>query len=594
MVIKLAAESGKPEMINKREQHQEYSYIISELPLRWTATVACLLACTTLARPAQANEACTSLSSLKISEVTITSAADEAPGFIPPTSGSPTIPQAFCRVAGVATPNGSSGINFEVWLPATTAWNHKFRAEGSGGSAGSLSYPAMADGLARNYATMSQDNGHTGSSWTFSQNPYSVIDFGYRAEHVTTVAAKAIVTAYYDRVPEHSYYLGCSQGGHHGDMEAQRYPDDFDGIIAGSSAQDWTGTMVNEVWAGYWSSVAGPQFDLPQPQLNLLTAAVVASCGTQASGLATDGFLNDPRSCRFDPAVLQCTDGQDPSTCLTGQQVSAVQRIYEGPRDPVTFQQLGAPLVRGGEAAWRQFLVGSTQPGGSSLSFFRDAVFDNPNYDFKSFNFHTDVLTMQQTTFAGQTLPEILDAVDPDLEAFRAHGGKLIRYHGWADPFISPLSTVFYYENLIADQRRHQETHSKQRALAATKMFARLFMVPGMYHCAGGPGANAFGSVGQPVTPQTQDPQHDVMRALEHWVEDGVAPDQIIATKYNNDLPADGVAFTRPLCTYPKIAEWNGSGSDQDATNYACVEGSAKRNGPEPQDYVVGAAQAER
>jgi feruloyl esterase len=561
---------------------------------QWAATLACLLTSTALVRPAQASEACASLLSLNIPDVAITSAADEAPGFVPPTAGTPAVPQAFCRVVAVATPTGSSGINFEVWLPVVTAWNQKFRAEGSGGSAGSLSYPAMEDGLARGYATVSQDNGHIGSSWTFSQNPYSVVDFGYRAEHVTTVAAKAIVAAYYEQAPTHSYYLGCSQGGHHGDMEVQRYPEDFDGIIAGSSGQDWTGLMVDEVWTGYWSSVAGPQFDLPQPQLDLVTAAVVKSCGTQASGLSTNGWLNDPRACRFDPAVLQCTDGQDPSTCLTGQRVSAVQRIYEGPRDPVTFQQLAAPLMRGGETAWRQFLVGGTQPGGSSLSFWRDGVFDDPNYDFKTFNFHTDVLQMQQKTFAGQTLPEILDAVDPDLEAFHARGGKLISYHGWADPFVSPLTSVFYYQNVVADQGSRHGLHSKRAALAATKDFARLFMVPGMFHCAGGPGANAFGSVGQPVTPATQDPQHDIMRALEHWVEDGVAPDQIIATKYNDDLPANGAAFSRPLCTYPKVAEWNGAGSDQDASNYACVNASAQRNGPEPEDFVQAATQAGR
>ena len=322
-------------------------------PLKWVASAASLLTCTMLVHPALADSACSSLTSLSVPDVTITSATAEAPGFVP--TGSPTVAQAFCRVVAVATPTGSSGINFEVWLPVAGAWNHKFRAEGSGGSAGALSYAAMVDALSRNYATMSQDNGHTGSSWTFSENPYSVIDFGYRAEHVTTVAAKAIVTAYYSIAPVHSYYLGCSQGGHHGQMEVQRYPDDFDGIIAGSAAMDWTGLMVDEVWTGYSSSVAGPQFDLPQTQLNLVTAAVVAKCGTQVFGLASNGFLNDPRACHFDPAVLQCTDGQDPSTCLTGQQVSAVQKIYEGPRDPITFRQIGAPLVRGSETAWRQF-----------------------------------------------------------------------------------------------------------------------------------------------------------------------------------------------------------------------------------------------
>lgn len=334
----------------------------------------------------------------------------------------------------MATPVTGSNINFEVWLPPAGTWNGRFRGEGSGGSAGSINYGAMVDGINRNYASMANDNGHTGSSWTFSQNPQAVVDFGYRAQHVTTVDAKAILQAFYGQAPEHSYFVGCSQGGHHALMEAERYPSDYDGIIGGDPASDWTGQMLNEVWIGLASTVGGT--DLPQSQLDLVTDAVLKQCVGQDGGLPTDRFLTDPRDCAFNPAVLRCAPGQDASTCLSAAQVSAVRKIYRGPRDTITGQKIAPGLPIGSEAFWRQVLVGTPLPGGSSLSFFRDAVFNDPNYSFTDFNFGTDVELTNDTMFAGQTLAGILNANNTNLEPFRRAGGKLLMYHGWADPFV--------------------------------------------------------------------------------------------------------------------------------------------------------------
>lgn len=270
---------------------------------------------------------CESLASLSLPNITITAAQTIPAGdYIAANGQTYSNLPTFCRVAATATPTSQSDINFEIWMPPAGTWNGIYRAEGSGGSAGSITFALMANAIQRNYATMSNDNGHTGSNWSFSSQPERVNDFGYRAQHVTTVAAQAVIKRFYKTPPNFSYFYGCSQGGHHALMEAQRHPEDYDGIIAGAFAGiDWTALMFGELWTGVNSSVKGPDYDLPQTQLNLLTNAVVAQCGRQDGGLASDPFLNDPRDCHFNPSTLQCKSGQDPSTCLTATQIQAVQ-----------------------------------------------------------------------------------------------------------------------------------------------------------------------------------------------------------------------------------------------------------------------------
>jgi feruloyl esterase len=527
---------------------------------------------------------CESLASLTLPNVTITAAQTIPAGNYTAANGQTfsNLP-TFCRVAAMATPTSQSDINFEVWMPPAGTWNGIFRGEGSGGSAGAITFSLMANAIQREYATMSNDNGHTGSNWSFSLQPERVVDFGHRAQHVTTVAAKAIIKAFYRRGPEFSYFYGCSQGGHHGLMEAQRYPDDYDGIVAGAFAGiDWTALMFGELWTGVNSSVKGAAFDLPQTQLNLVTNAVVKQCGTQDGGVASDPFLNDPRDCHFDPSVLQCKSGQDPSTCLTASQLQAVQAIYQGASNPRTHQQIWPGFLPGSETFWREVLVGNPNaPGGSSASFFKDGVFAGQSgFSYLSINFDSDVaLTNNKPAGSGETWQEALDANNPDLGAFKRHGGKLLMYHGYADPFVTPLGSLDYYTAMVG-ANGHGLGAVKQ-----TQSFARLFMAPGVTHCGGGPGANVFNGPDNLGGPEDSD--HDVFLALRQWVEEGMAPKRIIGTKYVGDNPANGIAFTRPMCPYPQLAQYRGSGVTTDAANFVCVGDEVDSNGPIIADFGI-------
>ena len=542
----------------------------SKLPLLSILALAELVA----SNGSASADTCSNLASLSLTDVTITAAQTIPAGNYTAANGQTfaNLP-TFCRVSATATPTSQSDINFEVWMPPAGTWNGVFRGEGSGGSAGAITFPLMANAIARNYATMSNDNGHTGSNWSFSLQPERVNDFGYRAQHVTTVAAKVIIQAFYQKPQNFSYFYGCSQGGHHGLMEAQRYPDDYNGIVAGAyGGLDWTGIMFGELWTGVHSTTGG--HDLPQTQLDLLTNAVLKQCGRQDGGVASDAFLADPRDCHFNPQTLQCKPGQDPSTCLTADQVGAMQAIYDGASNPRTHQQIWPGFLRGSETFWREVLVGNPNaPGGSSASFFQDGVFNGqPNFSYLNINFDSDVtLTRNKPAGSGLTWHQALDANNPDLSEFRQHGGKLLMYHGLADPFVTPLASLDYYTAVIGAAGGPQP-------VKLTQSFARLFLAPGVTHCGGGPGANVFNGPDNLGGPE--DSEHDVFLALRQWVENGVAPTRIIGTKYVNDTPADGVAFTRPMCPYPQLARYRGTGDTTDASNFICVTDNNDSNGP--------------
>ena len=525
---------------------------------------------------------CQSLASLTLPNITITAAQTIPAGNYTAANGQTfsNLP-TFCRVAATATPMSQSDINFEVWMPPLETWDGIFRGEGSGGSAGAITFSLMANAIARNYATMSNDNGHTGSNWSFSLQPERVNDFGYRAQHVTTVAAKAIIQAFYRQGPRFSYFYGCSQGGHHALMEAQRYPDDYDGIVAGAYAGiDWTALMFGELWTGVHSDTGGAASALPQTQLNLVTNAVLKQCGRQDGGVTSDAFLADPRDCRFNVQTLQCKPSQDPSTCLTPGQVEAVQAIYDGASNPQTHMQIWPGFLPGSETFWREVLVGNPNaPGGSSASFFKDGVFNGEaNFSYLNINFDSDVaLTNNKPAGGGLTWQQALDANNPDLGAFKRHGGKLLMYHGYADPFVTPLGSLDYYTAMIG-----ANGHGPG-AVKDTQSFARLFMAPGVTHCGGGPGANVFNGPDNLGGPEDSD--HDVFLALRQWVEEGTAPKRIIGTKYVGDNPANGVAFTRPMCPYPQRAQYRGSGATTDAANFVCVGDEVDSNGPIIADF---------
>jgi len=509
---------------------------------------------------------CESLSGLKLRDTTITLAQSVAAGAFTPPTGTMTAPglsrfkdaPAFCRVAAEVKPTKDSDIKIEVWMPLA-GWNGKYQGQGNGGFAGSISYVGMADAVSRGYATAGTNTGHTGNatdaSWAIG-HPEKVIDFGYRGIHEMTQKAKAIIRAFYGDSPRRSYFASCSDGGREALMEAQRFPEDYDGIIAGAPANFWTHLLVGGIW-NVRATLEDPASYIPASKIPAISAAVLAAC--DALDGVTDGILNNPRECRFDPHTLLC-NGDDSNDCLTAPQVAALSKIYAGPRNSKG-EQIFPGYVPGGEQGpqgWAGWITGQA-PGKSlqfafSTHFFANMVFNNLSWDYRTFNFDTDV------KLADDKQAHALNATDPNLRLFKARGGKLIMYHGWNDAAIPPVNTIDYYNSVVATVGSH-----------GTEAFLRLFMVPGMQHCAGGPGPNSFGQLGG-STPAG--PEHNIFSALEQWVEKGIAPERITATKYVNDPnPAEGIKMTRPLCPYPQIAKYKGTGDTNDAANFACSPG---------------------
>jgi len=427
---------------------------------------------------------------------------------------------------------------------------------GNGRFAGSINYRDLAAALRAGFATASTDTGHEASgieaNWALG-HPEKIVDFGYRAIHLTNAAAKTIVRNFYQSAPRKSYFASCSNGGRQALMEAQRFPSDYDGIVAGAPANFWTHLMVDAI-GGAQATYANRASYIPATKLPAIHHAVLAAC--DAADGVKDGILNDPRQCHFDPGTLLCR-GPNSNACLTAPQVTALKKLYAGPVDSKG-RQIFPGEMPGGEldpTGWGDWVTGTTpdKKGAGFLfgtRFFSDMIFDNPAWNFRTFNFGEDVRPTDKK-MAG-----ILNATDPKLTVFQARGGKLILYHGWSDPAISPLNTVDYYNNVIAAMGREQ-----------TDSFVRLYMVPGMQHCGGGPGPDSFGA----LPALNADPNHSVFSSLEEWVERGIAPSVIVATKFTR---ASGLArrveMTRPLCPYPEVATYKGVGSTRDAASFVC------------------------
>lgn len=485
----------------------------------------------------QAPVACASLSTLALADTRIVTAVSVPAGPFAPAGGTPLIVPAFCRVVAKVTPTMDSDIQVEVWLPVPGVWNGKLQGVGNSGWSGAIAYSAMATALQAGYATASTDTGHTGDELTFaSGHPEKVTDWAHRAVHVMTVAAKQIVQAAQGRPARHAYFTGCSTGGAQGLTEAQRYPGDYDGIVAGNPGNDRTNRLASYLWA--WTA-AHPDGDniLPAATLTVVHNAVLAAC----DGLdgVTDDVIDDPRRCRFDPAVLRC-DGVATSSCLTPAQVDAVKKIYDGPRNPRTGEQIFPGLPRGSEsfgptaaAGWRSYTTEPSEP--RRLDFWRYFVFNDPKWDWHAFDWDRDIGLARERT-------RDLNATNADLGAYKTSGGKLLMYLGWNDTIHGSQQALDYYEDVTR----------RSGGPEATMVFARLFMVPGMGHCAPGPGPSSF----------------DALAALDAWVERGIAPEQIIASRVVNGV----VNRTRPLCPYPQVARWKGEGRSDDASHFSCVQ----------------------
>jgi feruloyl esterase len=487
------------------------------------------LAAAGLAQPARS---CESLKSLSLADANITAveAVPAGPWQPPQAPGRgappPIMLPAHCRVAVVLAPSTDSHIEAEVWLPDTD-WNGKYEEVGNGGFIGAIGFPAMAASLREGYATAGSDTGHKGNSASFALgHPEKMVDFAYRAEHETAVKAKTLITAYYGRAPKFSYWNGCSTGGRQGLKEAQRFPDDFDGILAGAPANYETHLHAWTVEIGM-APIKNDQNILPASTYPVINKAVLAAC--DALDGVKDGLLNDPRRCKFDPATLVCSGGKTES-CLTPDQVEAVKKIYASAKTK-SGELIFPSYEPGSEMGWA-LLAGGNTPNQLGIDTFMYLTYADPKWDWHTFDLDRD------TAAADQKDDGIINAIDPDLSKFKAHGGKLLMYHGWDDTAIAPENSINYHASVLKKMGNKQDDWYK------------LYMVPGMQHCGGGPGPN----------------QINWMGALERWREAGTAPEQITATH----VTGGNVDMTRPLCPYPQIAAYKGVGSVNDAASFAC------------------------
>jgi feruloyl esterase len=493
-------------------------------------------------QPERQSLTCDAVASSQFPQATITTAVSVPAGdFTPPAGGSrgnvppsgtaiPSLP-AFCRVAATLKPSADSDIRIEVWMPV--AWNGKFMGIGNGGWAGSISYGQMADPLRRGYAVASTDTGHSGSAFDGSfalGHPEKLVDFGYRAVHEMTVTSKAIVKAFYGQGPRFSYWFGGSTGGKQGLTEAQRYPDDYDGIIAGAPVNYWSRVMSHLIWIAR-ATHDDPAAFIPPEKFQAIHQAVVERCDA-GDGLR-DNLVSDPKGCPFDAGVLLCS-GADAASCLTAPQVQAAKKIYGSASDARTGRVISPGLLPGSEIAWQPAAAGAG-PFRIVDDYFKYVVFKNADWDYRTLDFEKGVALAHQV---GGDFG--LNATDPDLSKFERRGGKLLLFHGWSDELISPLNTVEYYESVV-----------KTMGAGRADGFLRLFMIPGMGHGLGaGPGPNNF----------------DMVEALEQWVEKGLAPARVLASHRTSGK----VDRTRPLCPYPQVAVYTGTGDSDDAANFVC------------------------
>ena len=489
------------------------------------------IACMMASAPAFASS-CSSVGALQLNGAAMASTEVAAGAFTPAQGRGPTVAYAnlpaFCRIIATLHPVPNSHIGIEVWLP-TSGWNGKLQSVGNGAWAGSISYPAMATALAAGYATASTNTGHVGGSGRFVlDHPEEATDFAYRAVHEMTAAAKALVAAFYSTAPKYSYWNGCSTGGRQALAEAQRYPNDYDGIIAGAAANYVTHLQGMQVWAAQQAHLSEASA-ISAPKLAVLHRAVLEAC--DAHDDVNDGVIEDPRECHFDPRVLACK-GDDGPECLTAPQVQLAEKLYSGPKNSHPEAQIFPGLEPGSETGGA--MLAGPQAMSLAVEVYQYLVHQDAAWDYKTFDPDRDI------ALAEKKIGKTWDSTDSNLGPFFSHGGKLLMYHGWADPGIPPLNSVGYYASVV----------DRAGGVAKAADSIRLFMVPGMGHCRGGDGTDTF----------------DAVRALDGWVGAGKAPNQIPASRVRNGA----VDRTRPPCVYPQVARYTGAGSTDDAANFMC------------------------
>lgn len=492
-------------------------------------------ATTSLAQNGRATLNCSTLQAFQIDQGSVSAAewvaaGEFRPAGSPPSAGDTpfsTLPE-FCRVSMSLHPSDDSDIKLELWLPRTN-WNGKYMAVGNGAFTGSIRYSSMHDPLRRGYAVSSTDTGHSGNTASFAiGHPEKLADFGWRAEHEMAEVSKRVIDAFYSTPASYSYWNGCSAGGRQAMVEAEKFPLDFDGIIAGAPGLDWTGRAAAALRVAQHLE-ANPEARLLENDRRLLHDAVIQAC--DANDGVQDRLISQPLQCHFEPAQLLCANGQS-SSCLTAEQVDTVEMLYSSPVNPDTGRAITG-LLPGSELGWTD-LGWTASARATGLEQYRYIVYEDESWTIDQFDFDRDIVLAESMD------NNTLNALDPDLEAFMSAGGKLIQYHGWVDPQISPNNATQYYERVVDHFGGRAAIHDNYR----------LFMVPGMEHCRGGPGPDNF----------------DAISALEDWVEHNVAPDAIVAEHYNDGA----VDRSRPLCPFPEIAVYDGNGDIDDASNFQC------------------------
>lgn len=456
----------------------------------------------------------------------------------------------FCRVEGVATPVAGSRIGFEIWLPAGE-WNGRLLMLGNGGYSSSLPYVQMAARMQQGYAVLATDTGHRGDDPVFARGrPEAIEDWGHRAVHESLRHARTVITRFYGETPRFAYFAGCSTGGHQALMSAQRYPADFDGIVAGAPGHNRTHLNAGFLWQflSNHGPTTGAETVLPASKLQVVNDAVLNACrknnGSLSGGLPSDPYLDDPLACDFDPASMLCP-GDEAADCLTQRQVDVLVALYDGPRNPRTGDRIYFGQTPGSEAAggppgmpgWSLYWADPRQPGRPArASFWQYWAFRNPQWDWWTFDFDDDMRVTDER------LAEDVNAMNPDLERFRQGGGKLIQFHGLNDPVVPATDSISFYARVRASLGSEIDD------------FYRLFLAPGVEHCQGGPGPDTF----------------DLLGPLVGWVESGEAPDRIVATRFEGGARSGKVGYRRPLCPYPEYAEYRGTGNSDRAESFVC------------------------
>ncbi len=539
-------------------------------------SVACFSLVLTSGKVAAEDAAnCSKLAALSLPNAEINVAEAVPAGQFTAPDGKDYAVPAMCRVHGTARPAADSEINFEVWLP-TKNWNGRSHQWAQGGLAGWINYEMLAAGAMKGYAMATTDDGHkgdgsVGTEWALG-HPDKIIDFGYRSLRETALKSQAIVTAYYGKPANYDYLSGCSRGGTQTMQGAQRFPDYWDGILAGAPVISWTGMHFGNLSNMQPQLNGAPGYISPAKRPAIQKAAQ-AACTPEAH--LVDGIAADPRFCRYDPEVLLC-DGEETDECLTAPQVATLKRIYKGAKSELTGKSLYPGFepsmeAEGGEYGGWAWMIGDDPKKaieyGATSNFLQTMVFDDMDLDFSSVNLGADAYYIDAKPTGGQPLGSVLNPSNTDLSGLQNADTKLLMYIGWGDEAITPESNIAYYENVVKNVG----------SLEKTQEFYRFFLAPGMLHCWAGPGPY---DLGQYPNGDTTDPAFSAMAALEAWVENGEAPTQIIAKKYVDDEETKGVAMTRPVCAYPEMSVYKGKGSTKEAENFTCVKGAMAADVP--------------